>query len=39
MAFNPLVLLYIMYWGKKNVYFDICIEKKQSELATNKTKR
>lgn len=25
--------------GKKNFYFDICIKKKQSELATSKTKQ
>lgn len=31
-TFNPLVLLYVIHWGKKkNVYFDICIERKKKD--------
>lgn len=36
MAFNAPLLLYHTLRLKRIVYFDICIEKKESELATNK---
>lgn len=36
---NSFLYTFIYIGVKKNVYFDMCIKKRQSELATNKRKR
>ena len=39
MAFNPLVLLYIIHWGKKDVYFKVIAALRQRNRSLLQTKQ